>query len=255
MLSLLLVNILNNVNYAFASEAEHRLESEVRVASAVNAKKKSTNKGTPIREVASTFDFLSLESTKQFIAHMAATHSFNEDELRRNLNRARHQPDVIRLMNPAPSGFKRSWKVYRERNLDEIRIREGLKFWQENLQALELAEQRFGVPPEIIVAIIGVETVYGRVTGNFRVLDVLTTLAFDYPRREKFFREELEAFLFYVMNKVGILPVYWVRLLGRLATHSSCRGASVVTPSTSAVMAKLILLAHRQTLLVVSPSF
>jgi len=85
--------------------------------------------------------------------------------------------------------------------LDPVRVEVGLAFWRDNLEPLRRASERFGVPPEIIVSIIGIETMYGRYTGNFRVLDTLTTLAFDYPRRAEFFRSELEQFLLLVRDQ------------------------------------------------------
>ncbi len=157
--------------------------------------KKKKSPGKIRQEVHQLFDFKALPAVQAFVQQMQTEHGFQTDELYRYFHLANHRPDVIRLMNPAPPGFKRSWQIYRSRNLDELRIREGLKFWQAHADALDRAQQRFGVAPEIIVAIIGVETVYGRVTGDFKVFEALATLAFDYPRREAFFRSELEQFL------------------------------------------------------------
>ncbi len=96
----------------------------------------------------------------------------------------------------------KNWRVYRSRFIDNIRINAGVRFWQDNRETLERAEREYGVPPEIVVGIIGVETIYGRQMGNFRVIDVLTTLAFDFPAahpraaaRTEFFKGELEQFL------------------------------------------------------------
>ena len=144
-----------------------------------------------------------------FVAEMVERHGFIETELRDMFAQVRRNDDAVRLMSPAPSGFKRSWQAYRSRFLDGLRIREGLRFWREHEPWLELAAQRFGVPPEIVVAIIGVETLYGRNTGDFRVLDVLTTLAFDYPRRADYFRSELEHYLLY--SRESNLDVFAVR--------------------------------------------
>jgi membrane-bound lytic murein transglycosylase B len=101
---------------------------------------------------------------------------------------------VLTLMTPAPPG-QRSWQTYRANFLSARRVETGAAFWRQNAKALERAASAYGVPPEIIVAIIGVETEYGRNTGSFRVLDALATLAFDYPRRAEYFRSELEQFL------------------------------------------------------------
>ena len=125
------------------------------------------------------------------------------------LGQARHLPSVAKLMLPPPSGQKKDWGLYRSRFIDPVRIGAGVKFWQANAALLARAEQTYGVPPEIVVGIIGVETVYGRQTGTFRVIDALATLAFDFPAghpraatRQAFFRDELEQFLS-LMNRSG----------------------------------------------------
>jgi membrane-bound lytic murein transglycosylase B len=99
-------------------------------------------------------------------------------------------------------GTPKNWRVYRSRFIDPIRISAGVRFWQENQSALERAEKDFGVPPEMVVGIVGVESIYGQQMGNFRVIDTLATLAFNFPEahpraaeRAKFFRGELEHFL------------------------------------------------------------
>jgi membrane-bound lytic murein transglycosylase B len=111
-------------------------------------------------------------------------------------------PVVARLMQPAPTGSAKNWRAYRSRFIDTTRISAGMRFWLENRDTLERAEREFGVPAEIIVGIIGVETIYGQQMGSFRVIDSLATLAFDFPgnhpraaERSQFFRNELEAFL------------------------------------------------------------
>ena len=88
-----------------------------------------------------------------------------------------------------------AWYEYRPIFLTERRIREGTEFWLAHRQELDQASIRSGVAPEYLAAILGVETYYGRLTGSYRVLDALATLAFDYPARAKFFRDELEQFL------------------------------------------------------------
>lgn len=140
-----------------------------------------------------------------FIDEMVAQHGFVEADLGALFAQVRHSADALRLIAPAPPAFKRSWRAYRARFLDPQRIREGLRFWRDNEAWLALASARYGVPPEIVVAIIGVETYYGRITGNFRVIDTLSTLAFDYPRRAPYFRGELEQYLLYARES-GIDP-------------------------------------------------
>jgi len=109
----------------------------------------------------------------------------------------RYNPAVARLMSPAKTTkVRKSWVTYRKRFVEPIRIRAGVQFWQENQEALNDTAKKYGVPPSIIVAIIGVETVYGRYTGNFSVLDALATLAFRYPdpnrpERTQLFRDQL----------------------------------------------------------------
>jgi membrane-bound lytic murein transglycosylase B len=105
------------------------------------------------------------------------------------------------ILPPGRTGFK-NWRAYRQRFVEPIRIRRGTAFWERNRTLLTRAQQQFGVPPEIIVGILGVETIYGQNMGNFRVLDALATLAFDFPQgpsnaaeRQAYFRDELEHFL------------------------------------------------------------
>ncbi|MCL4183881.1 MAG: lytic murein transglycosylase B [Burkholderiaceae bacterium] len=154
-------------------------------------------------------DYASRPEVKAFIAEMAERHGFIESELLQAFSQVHYNDEAVRLMTPAPPAAGRSWHAYRARFLDALRIREGLRFWREHEQWLELAAARYGVPPEIIVAIIGVETIYGRRTGEHRVLDVLTTLAFDYPRRADYFRAELGEFLLY--SREANLDVFSVR--------------------------------------------
>ncbi|RJG04618.1 lytic murein transglycosylase B [Noviherbaspirillum sedimenti] len=133
-----------------------------------------------------------------FIDDMVERHGFDRKALEILFREARYVDSAIQLVKPAPPGRPKNWRAYRARFIEPMRIQAGADFWQTHAQALERAEQMYGVPAEIIVGIIGVETVYGRNTGNFRVLDTLTTLGFDYPdtpnrtARMKFFRGQLE---------------------------------------------------------------
>lgn len=115
------------------------------------------------------------------------------------LARARHEPAVARLVMPPPATRAKDWSAYRARFLDTERLRAGAAWWSDHEQALQDAETRFGVPAPIVVAIAGVETYWGRLTGGFRVLDALSTLAFDFPSgrsdRSGFYRSELRAYL------------------------------------------------------------
>lgn len=132
------------------------------------------------------------EDVKAFIAEVAARDHLDADELTQALAGAEPLPKVIELIKPPSQPGIRSWKRYRARFMDAPRISGGIQFWQTYQADLERASRNSGVPPEIIVAIIGVETVYGRNMGNFSVLSALATLAFDYPPRATLFRRELE---------------------------------------------------------------
>jgi membrane-bound lytic murein transglycosylase B len=131
---------------------------------------------------------------KEFIAHMSAAYGFKKGALRKLLKSAASQPAIVDAMSK-PAEKAKLWYEYRPIFLNERRIREGTEFWVAHRQALDQASIKSGVAPEYLAAILGVETYYGRLTGTYRVLDALVTLSFDYPPREKFFREELEQYL------------------------------------------------------------
>ena len=122
-------------------------------------------------------------------------HGFVANELEFLFRRARSREDVLRAIEPPKMPRERSWQTYRARFVNDTRIRGGVAFWSRYATTLARASREHGVPEEIIVAIIGVETLYGRQTGSFRVVDALATLAFDYPPRAAFFRSELEQYL------------------------------------------------------------
>jgi len=143
-------------------------------------------------------DFSLRGDVKAFVADMVARHGFVESELAYMFSRARHLPAVIELITPPASPRARSWEAYRARFIEPVRIAGGVETWRRHEADLKRAEAQYGVPAEIIVAIIGVETVYGRNSGNWRVVDALATLAFDYPKRADFFRSELENYLLFV---------------------------------------------------------
>lgn len=142
------------------------------------------------------------DDAMQFADDLAQRRNLDREWVRQAMGSARHLPVVVRLMQPAPAGTPKNWRVYRSRFIDNVRINAGVRFWRANREALERAEKEFGVPPEIIVGIIGVETIYGQQLGNFRVIDAISTLAFDFPQnhpraaaRTEYFRGELEQFL------------------------------------------------------------
>jgi membrane-bound lytic murein transglycosylase B len=131
---------------------------------------------------------------KSFIAQMVDQHSFKKRQLRKLLGAAQSQPAILEAMD-RPAEKAKMWYEYRPIFLSERRISEGTEFWLAHRQELDRASVRSGVAPEYLAAILGVETYYGRLTGSYRVLDALATLAFDYPARAKFFKDELEQFL------------------------------------------------------------
>jgi membrane-bound lytic murein transglycosylase B len=131
---------------------------------------------------------------RAFIDEMVSERGFSAGELRRVFTQVRYEPKIIEAIS-RPVLAPPKWYEFAPRFLAPPRIEAGVAFWRAYESALLRAQNEFGVPPEIIVAIIGVETYYGRYTGNYRVIDALTTLAFDYPRRAEFFRDELKQFL------------------------------------------------------------
>ncbi len=131
---------------------------------------------------------------RKFIARVAKQDSFNKRRLRALLGAAQSQPSILEAMEKRAEHVK-LWFEYRAIFMTEKRIQDGADFWVAHREELSQAGSASGVAPEYIVAILGVETSYGRSTGHYRVLDALATLAFDYPSRAKFFQDELEAFL------------------------------------------------------------
>ncbi|KFX63682.1 lytic murein transglycosylase B [Paraburkholderia fungorum] len=136
-----------------------------------------------------------------FISDMVARYDFDEAALHALFARVSYSATAVKLVTPSPSPSVKNWRVYQSRFLDPVRINAGVRFWRANQATLQRAYEEFGVPPEVIVGIIGVETIYGRFMGNFRVLDALTTLTFDYPNtanradRQATFRKNLEDYL------------------------------------------------------------
>ncbi|MFM0160214.1 lytic murein transglycosylase B [Paraburkholderia sediminicola] len=136
-----------------------------------------------------------------FISDMSARYDFDEAALHALFARVSYSATAVKLVTPSPSPTIKNWRVYQSRFLDPVRINAGVRFWRANQATLQRAYEEFGVPPEVIVGIIGVETIYGRFMGNFRVLDALTTLTFDYPNtanradRQATFRKNLEDYL------------------------------------------------------------
>ena len=132
------------------------------------------------------------EQESEFVEEMTRKHGFSSKMLSTQLDKARYKTSIIKAISRPAEGME--WHRYREIFLQQDRIHEGVAFMNEHEKILADAEERYGVDPYIITAIIGVETKYGKITGNYRVIDALKTLAFSYPKRAPFFRGQLEEF-------------------------------------------------------------
>ncbi len=135
------------------------------------------------------------EDVQAFIADMQARHGFDAAQLTGLFGKTRSIPAVLKAIAPPTDPRVKSWKNYRARFIEPKRTAAGLAFWQRHAGTLAKAEALAGVPAEIIVAIIGIETIYGKHLGRFDSFAALATLAFDYPPRADLFRRELEALL------------------------------------------------------------
>ena len=137
-------------------------------------------------------------------------------------------PSIRKLVLPPSGTFKKNWLAYRKRFIEPVRLKAGKAFWEQNQAYLSRVEQESGVPAEIIVAIIGIETIYGRQTGNFRVKDVLSTLAFSYPEtpnksaREQLFKDQLKE----------LILLCWTEAGGKLPANNSNQGLNSARFST-----------------------
>lgn len=148
-------------------------------------------------------DFANNPNVQQFIDKMVNKHGFDRQQLQEILSQAKRLDSVLRLMDnqapttsvKPPSGPNGAWLRYRKKFITPDNVQNGVVFWNQYEDALNRAWQVYGVPPEIIVGIIGVETRWGRVMGKTRILDALATLSFNYPRRAEYFSGELETFL------------------------------------------------------------
>ncbi len=142
-----------------------------------------------------------MQQLQTFAEEMAMRHNFDRQNLVCLFNRIRHNSRVIDLVKPPAFGTRKNWQAYRAKFMTSPKITAGIQFLRKHRAALEKAEKTYGIPPEIIVGIIGIETNYGRHKGHFRTLDALATLAFDYPEHPKremrlaLFKKELEEVL------------------------------------------------------------
>jgi membrane-bound lytic murein transglycosylase B len=160
----------------------------------------------------------------KFVEETAVAQKMQPLDVYRLLAKAEPQPRIIELISK-PAEKVSPWWEYRERFITEQRVNEGAQFMQEHRSRLEKAHKETGVAPEYVVAIIGVETFYGRITGKYRVLDALATLAFDYPPRSEFFRAELGQFI--ALSKEEQLDP-----LTAMGSYAGAMGASQFMPSS-----------------------
>lgn len=138
--------------------------------------------------------YLQHPDARAFAERMVSEHGFERRDVDALLEAAEKKQTIIDAME-RPAEKVKPWKDYRKIFITEKRITEGVDFWRKNRATLSKASKRYQVAPEVIVAIIGVETFYGRIKGSFRVIDALATLSFDYPPRSPFFTRQLEQFL------------------------------------------------------------
>ena len=181
-------------------------------AIAQNNSKKPAPRATAAAASQGSTAYASRPEALLFADDLAQRRDLDREWVRQAIGQARFLPQVPRLVLPPPKGTAKNWAAYRSRFIEPVRIRAGVRFWQEHAATLLRAEQEYGVPQEIIVGILGVETLYGQHMGNFRVMDALATLAFDFPEahpraaeRTAFFRRELEQFLS-LMHRTGTDP-------------------------------------------------
>ena len=149
------------------------------------------------------------QNLNQLIAQIAQTQGIPQASLESGFSDAKTIPSIRKLVLPPSGSFKKNWVAYRKRFIEPFRLKAGKAFWEQNQVFLSKVEQESGVPAEVIVSIIGIETIYGRQTGNFRVKDVLSTLAFSYPdtpnkaSREQLFKDQLHELILMCWTESG----------------------------------------------------
>ena len=160
------------------------------------------------------------QNLNQLIAQIAQTQGIPQASLELGFSDAKTIPSIRKLVLPPSGSFKKNWVAYRKRFIEPIRLKAGKAFWEQNQAFLSKTQQETGVPAEVIVSIIGIETIYGRQTGNFRVKDVLSTLAFSYPEtpnkasREQLFKDQLQE----------LILMCWTEGGGNLPAKNSTQG-------------------------------
>ena len=163
-----------------------------------------------VRAVAAAATYANHPGVQAFAADVAERRGLSRLWVQTHLAHAQRIAAVRQLIMPPAAGTAKNWAAYQARFIEPQRIQAGLAFWRSHQAWLTDAEQRYGVPPEIVAAIVGVETFYGRVTGGFRVIDALATLSFDFPSgrkdRSAYFKTELEEFLVWTQRE-GLNPL------------------------------------------------
>ncbi len=165
------------------------------------------------RATPAPFSYSQSPAAMAFADDLASRRGLDPAWVRQQIGAAQRVPAIIRAITPPPATQPKNWTAYRARFIEPIRLNAGQRFWEDNAATLARAEARFGVPASLIVGVVGVESLYGRHQGNFRVMDALVTLAFDFPSvhpraaaRTEFFRGELEQFLS-LMDRSGRDPL------------------------------------------------
>ncbi|MFM1758873.1 MAG: hypothetical protein RLY75_143 [Pseudomonadota bacterium] len=162
------------------------------------------------------------QNLNQLITQIAQTQGIPQASLESGFSDTKTIPSIRKLVLPPSGSFKKNWMAYRKRFIEPVRLKAGKNFWEQNQTFLSKVEQESGVPAEVIVSIIGIETIYGRQTGNFRVKDVLSTLAFSYPdtpnkaSREQLFKDQLQE----------LILMCWTEGGGSLPANNSNQGLS-----------------------------
>ncbi|MEY3871731.1 MAG: hypothetical protein RLZZ296_726 [Pseudomonadota bacterium] len=216
---------------AVTSHTKTKAEKTVKKTKQVQASKhKRHPKARPAASVGPAY--ATRPEVMRFADELAERRNLNPQWVRRAIGQATLVPAVVRLMQPSTQPFVKNWAAYRGRFIDAARIDAGVQFWKDNRATLARAEKEYGVPSEIIVGIIGVESIYGRNTGSFRVIDAITTLAFDFPashpraaERAEFFKGEVEQFLS-LQSRMGADP------LVPLGSYAGAMGMPQFMPSS-----------------------
>ena len=168
------------------------------IADAKPKKKHPAPAAARVENAPDSVSYAGRDDAMRFGAELAERQGLDAGWVQSQLAEARYIPNVAKFIMPPPAGTAKNWAAYRARFVEPKRIRAGLAFWRDNEKWLARAEELYGVPAEIVVGIVGVETIYGQQMGGFRVIDALATLAFDFPtgRRDRsgFFRDELEQY-------------------------------------------------------------